>query len=413
MKKNIWILNHYASDTFHDRGGRHYSLAKYLQRAGYSPVIFCANAKHGAPECYFDDDSLWHEHLAEEIDVPYVFIRTRTYVGNGKQRIFNMMDYFLNVKKAAAEYAKKNGKPEVIYASSVHPLTLVAGIQLAKKFGVKCICEVRDLWPESLVVYGIAGPRNPAVILLRWLEKWIYKKADSLIFTMEGAYDYIAEQGWEKAVPRSKVHYINNGVDLEVFRSNQQNCTVADEDLDNPDLLKVGYAGSIREANKVGMLLDMAKTVSDPKVRFLIWGAGDEEAMLRQRVIDEKITNVVFKGYVEKKYVPYIAGRMDINYVDPFDEEIAKYGISSNKLFDYLAAGKPILMGFAGKHNPAEPFGCAVVREPNALALGEGLRQLIHMPAGAYQKMCAGAQQAAEKYSFASLTEMLIAVIEG
>ncbi len=413
MKKNIWILNHYAGDTFFANGGRHYGLAKYLKRAGCAPVIFCANAKHNAPGYYLNDDSLWHEHMAEAIDVPYVFVKTRAYVGNGKQRILNMMDYFLNVKKAAAEYAKKNGKPDVIYASSVHPLTLVAGIQLAKKYGVKCICEVRDLWPESLVVYGIAGPRNPAVILLRWLEKWIYKKADSLIFTMEGAYDYIIEQGWEKVVPKSKVFYINNGVDLEVFRFNRENCTVEDEDLENDDLIKVGYAGSIRQANKVGMLLDVAKATANPKVRFLIWGAGDEEAMLRQRVIDEKITNVVFKGRVEKKYVPYITSKIDINYVDPFDEDIAKYGISSNKLFDYLAAGKPILMGFAGKYNPAEPFGCAVVREPNAKALKEGLFQMLEMPSEAYRKMCDGAKQAAEKYSFANLTEMLIAVIEG
>lgn len=412
MKKNIWILNHYSHEMFFANGGRHYSLAKYLKRSGCMPVVFCANAKHAGSGLYFEDESLWHEHMAEEISVPFVFIKTRAYAGNGKQRILNMMDYFLNVKKAAAEYAKKNGKPEVIYASSVHPLTLVAGIQLAKKFGVKCICEVRDLWPESLVVYHVAGPKNPAVIALRWLEKWIYKKADSLIFTMEGAYDYIAEQGWEKAVPREKVYFINNGVDLEVFRSNRQNCTVADEDLENPELLKVGYAGSIREANKVGMLLDMAKTVSDPRVRFLIWGAGDEEAMLRQRVIDEKITNVVFKGYIEKKYVPYITSRMDINYVDPFEEEIAKYGISSNKLFEYLAAGKPILMGFAGKYNPAEHFGCAVVCEPNAKALKEGLFQMLEMPPEAYRKMCDGAKQAAEKYSFANLTEMLLAVIE-
>ena len=78
-------------------------------------------------------------------------IKARKYQGNGKQRVLNMVDFYRNVKKAAVEFAKKNAKPDIIYASSVHPLALVAGIQLAKKFGVKCICEVRDLWPESIV----------------------------------------------------------------------------------------------------------------------------------------------------------------------------------------------------------------------------------------------------------------------
>ena len=78
----------------------------------------------------------------------FVFVRGRTYEGNGKQRVLNMVDFFRNVKRAARAYAKTWGKPDVIYASSVHPLTLVAGLQMAKHFGVPCVCEVRDLWPE-------------------------------------------------------------------------------------------------------------------------------------------------------------------------------------------------------------------------------------------------------------------------
>ena len=88
---------------------------------------------------------------------------------------------------------------------------------------------------------GIAGPYNPAVLALRWLEKWIYKKADAVVFTMEGAYDYIKEQGWERDVPRSKVHYINNGVDLEAFRYNREHFQIDDPDLKNSDIFKVVY----------------------------------------------------------------------------------------------------------------------------------------------------------------------------
>ena len=68
MKTNIWILNHYASDMYFDRGGRHYNFAKYLRRAGYAPVIFGANSKHGKPERFLETDALWEERIAEEID---------------------------------------------------------------------------------------------------------------------------------------------------------------------------------------------------------------------------------------------------------------------------------------------------------------------------------------------------------
>ena len=77
MKTNIWILNHYASDMYFDHGGRHYNFAKFLRRAGYAPVIFGANSKHGKAERFFETDALWEEHAfananAEEEAAPAV-----------------------------------------------------------------------------------------------------------------------------------------------------------------------------------------------------------------------------------------------------------------------------------------------------------------------------------------------------
>ena len=81
MKKNVWIMNHYAGSMFFDKGGRHYNFAKYLRRAGYEPVIFCANSMHGNQEAFFDHQDLWHEHMADEINTPFVFVRARLYQG--------------------------------------------------------------------------------------------------------------------------------------------------------------------------------------------------------------------------------------------------------------------------------------------------------------------------------------------
>ena len=410
--KSVWILNHYAGETYFDRGGRHYSFAKYLRRAGYAPVIFCANTKHGKPERFFDTDALFAEQTAEEIGTSFVFVRARTYIGNGKQRVLNMIDFYRNVQKTAVEYAAQHGKPDVIYASSVHPLTLVAGIRLAKRFGVKCVCEVRDLWPESLVAYGIAGPHNPAVVALRCMEKWIYTRADAVVFTGEGTYDYIRERRWEKAVPRSKVYYINNGVDTEMFKSNRDTFRVEDGDLDDPGLFKVVYTGSIRKANGLDVLLDAAKEVEDRRVRILIWGDGDEKAALEQRVRDEHIDNVIFKGRVEKKFVPSIVSRADVNFIDPFSDNVAKYGISSNKLFEYLAAGKPILMQAKGAYNPVKTYRAGVSLDTlDPADLAAQIDRFAGMNAQEYGAYCAGALAAAGEYDFKRLTDKLLAAM--
>ena len=403
---NIWLINHYAVPPKYYPLARQTYFAKYLMKMGHEVTIFAASTVHNSNQNLITDGSKWREETVD--GVHYVYIKCLDYQGSGLKRVYNICEFAWKLPGVCKQFPK----PDAIVATSMPPTSCAVGIHLARKYGCRGIAEIADLWPESIVAYGIAGPNNPAVIALRWLEKWIYKKAQAIVFTMEGAYDYIVEQGWEKVIPRSKVHYINNGVDLELFHSNQTNCTLDDDDLNNIDIIKVGYTGSIRKANNIGMLLDIAKTINNPNVQFLIWGAGEEEAMLKQRVIDEHITNVVFKGRVEKKYVPYITSHVDINYVDPFDEVIARYGISSNKLFDYFAAGKPILMGFSGRHNPAEPYGCAVACEPNAQALCKGLLKMMAMPEKEYQKMCDGAKKAAEKYNFSNLTAMLLDVIE-
>ena len=415
MKKTIWIWNHYAGSMYEERGGRHYAFAKYLKQAGYEPVVFCSNARHGKVETYFPDTELWQEHEAEKIGVLFVFVRGRTYGGNGAQRVLNMVDFYRNVKKTARAYAKARGKPDVIYASSVHPLTLVAGIQTAKHFGVRCVCEVRDLWPESIVAYSNRFTReHPLIRLLYRGEKWIYQKADALIFTMEGGYDYITERGWETAVPRAKVHYINNGVDLEQFRYNQAHFRTEDADLEDPSVFKVVYTGSIRHVNQLGTLLDAAKQVTDPAVRFLIWGDGDQRALLEQRVRDERIGNVVFKGSVDKTAIPYIVSRADLNFAHNAPQEIFRFGISFNKLFEYMAAERPVLCDFPCRYNPAVRLGASdLVENPTPENIASAVIRMSRLPKVVYRSYCEAGKAAAQAYDMKALAKKLIHVLEG
>ena len=148
-KKSLGFWNHYANHTYFDQGGRHTISPSFWRRQVYEPVIFCAATIHNSSRQVDTGGALWTEK--PDSVCPYVFVKTRPYAGNGKQRVLNMVDFYRGVKKVALEYANVHGKPDIIYASSVHPLTLVAGIQMARHFGVKCICEVRDLWPEGIV----------------------------------------------------------------------------------------------------------------------------------------------------------------------------------------------------------------------------------------------------------------------
>lgn len=404
----IWLINHYAVPPQYYPLARQNYFAKNLMRLGHEVTIFAASTVHNSDKNLIEDDTPYREDVVD--GVHYVLIRCKGYHGNGASRILNMLEFARKLPGVCDKYPR----PDAIVATSMPPMSCAAGIKLARKYGCRGIAEIADLWPESLIAYGIAGPHNPAVLWLRRLEKWIYTKADAVVFTAEGAYDYIKEQRWEKEVPRSKVFYINNGVDLELFDYNKDHFRVEDKDLDDPEIFKVVYTGSIRRVNGLGLLLDAAKAIKNPRVRFLIWGDGDERPMLEQRVKDENIGNVVFKGRVEKKFVPSIVSRSDLNYTDPFPDYVSKYGISSNKLFEYFAGGKPILVQAREQYNPVKTYHAGIcLQSLTATDLAAQIDAFAQMDEVEYQGYCVGASAAAKEFDFKKLTDTLMNVIEG
>ena len=404
---NIWLINHYAVPPKYYPLARQTCFARELMSMGHDVTIFAASTVHNSDKNLITDGQPWREELVD--GVHYVYIKCAGYQGSGLKRVYNICEFAWKLPGVC----KKFPKPDAIVATSMPPTSCAVGIYLAKKYGSKAVAEIADLWPESIVAYEIAGPHNPAVIALRWLEKWIYKKADAVVFTMENAYAYIREQGWEKQIPESKVFYVNNGVDLPLFEANRENFRVDDPDLADESLFKVVYTGSIRKVNNLGLLLDAAKLVKNPKIRFLIWGDGDELPALRQRVKEEEIENVVFKGRVEKSYIPGIVSRADLNIAHNTPSPLFRYGISFNKLFDYLAAGKPVLSDFPCGHNPAVIRGASVeISEPTAENIARGIERFVSMDEREYQRYSDNAAAAAREYSFEALTKKLMAIID-
>lgn len=182
---------------YFDKAGRHYWFAENLIDSGYKPTIFCASTNHFSNN---NVDTKGEKYIQKTVnEIPFVFVNTPNYKGNGSKRIFNMIAFYRNLFSVSKHYSGLNSKPDIILASSVHPLTLVAGIRIAKKFGTPCICEVRDLWPEAIFTFDKVREKSLLGKILTTGEHWIYRKADALIFTKEGDTDYIKERKWDTA----------------------------------------------------------------------------------------------------------------------------------------------------------------------------------------------------------------------
>lgn len=417
MKKNIWIINHYASTAFQLKGGRHFWLSKFLKLSGYEPVVFCANTIHNTDKLISIKNSLYCEKRTE-CDVPFVFIEAMPYKSTLK-RLINMSVFAYRMYRLKAIFSKLYGKPDVIYASSVHPLTLLTGIYIARYFHIRCICEVRDLWPLALEVYGIIKKDTWLSELLYKGEYWLYNKADAVIFTIEGGKKYITDHKWNKGnggnIDLKKIFYINNGIDLDaVFASRGKN-TIIDEDLTS-DQFKAIYTGSVRLVNHLEFYVEVAKILKEDKnnnVKILIYGDGDERQALVDRCNELGLDNIKFKGHVDKKYIPYILSNASVTLMQNKDTPIIKYGMSLNKTFDYLASGKPVLCNVKpGFDYITESKAGICIKNATPQDIANALQYFVNLDKNEYLQYCNNAAELAKKFDFKFQTLKLIKIIE-
>lgn len=402
----IWIIDHYSVPVKYYPLARNTNFARHLMKKGHEVTIFAASTVHNSTENLVERGKRYIE--INDDGVKYVLVKCHPYSGNGVKRILNMYEFAKKLEFVCGNYEE----PDAILSTSMTLFACKKGLQLGEKYKCKKIAQITDLWPETLVAYGRAGRRHPLVLYFRAIEKWIYQHADRIIFSMEGAYDYIVEQGWERDIPVEKVRYINNGVDLERFDQEREQFRVRDNDLSDEKLFKVVYTGSIRKVNNLGLLLDAAKLVERKDVIFLIWGSGDELEQLKARVQAEQIGNVRFKGRVDKKYIPYIASQADLNLVHGENTPIVKYGLSLNKMFDCMAAGKPIFTDYLSLYNPAVQCGAAMeVKDPTAKSIAKTIDEMAGLETKRLETMGSNAREGAEQYDFKNLTGRLEAVI--
>ena len=417
---NIWLMNHYASNMYRDRAGRHYWFAQRLMQCGHTVAVFCAAT-------YLNGDYAVElkgrcMEVREQDGIPFVFVKTVASQGNGLKRVENMGLFYKNLFPTAKRYAAEHGKPDVIVASSVHPLTMIAGIQIAKRMKIPCVCEIRDLWPEAIFSFGKASADS----LLGWIlvagEHWIYRRADALIFTKEGDTDYLKEKRWTRAqggdIDLEKCHYINNGVDLAAYYRNIETEQLGDEDLLDSGRFNVTYAGTIRPVNNVGNLIDAAAIMKAKPgyrdVQFLIFGDGIQLPELKDRVKKERLDNVKLKGFIQRKYIPFILSRSSVNILN-YSQSHYNWtrGNSSNKLFEYMASGKPIISTVRMGYSILEKYRCGVeLDEDTPQALAEQIMRFHDMSPEERADIGKNAKEGAKDFDFSVLTDKLIRVLE-
>jgi len=346
----VWLINHYAVTPEHPGGTRHYDLARELAARGDDVTVIASSFHYAA----FEETKHYapgETYRIESVDgIRFVWIKTAPYRGNGLGRVRSMLEFTwkLRILRRAALPA-----PDVIVGSSVHLFAVYGAYRLAKTFDVPFVMEVRDIWPRTLVDMGVSR-WHPFVLLLGVLEPFLYRKAVRIITLLPRAAEHITAFG----VAARKVCWVSNGVDLSRFVS-----VTSSHRLDE-SRFNVLYAGTMGAANNLEPLLEAAGLLAERReIRITLVGSGPLKAAFAERA--RGMQNVTVLDAVPKEAVAPLLAEADVLFVGLKDLPLYRFGMSMNKVFDYMAAERPVVFAAAVPENPVEKAGSGLIVPPD------------------------------------------------
>lgn len=395
MSKNIWILNHYAVSPDMSGGTRHYDLGRELVRRGYKVTIFASGFDHNTKK-YVKVHPKERCKIEDYNGIYFVWLNTIHYYRNNWRRLLNMISYGFRVISTCSGIEK----PEVIIGSSVHPFAVLAAWWLARRYKARFIFEVRDLWPQTAVeMRTIKAAGIPAKILYAW-EKFMYKKAEKVIVLLPNAKEYIEKCG----IDPQKIVWIPNGVDLVQFDKNKRldlSSEVTKAFSKFKDKFKIVYTGAHGPANGLETVIDAAYLLfkKSANIHFFLIGDGSEKKKLIKKAQKKAVDNITFLDPVPKSQVPVILHQSDLLMFCLRDLDIYKYGISINKMYDYFASEKPVIMSGDTVNNIIqEAKACITIEPENPEELAKGIVKIQEMSPEERQKLGANGRAYVEKY---------------
>lgn len=337
--KTVWIVNHYATDPQETpSGSRHFSLARGLAARGWTPVLFAASTEHpsGLRRRGIDPDSKTTDRVRD--GVRFRFLHTPEYRG-GLARLRNMIIFTAALLRPSS--IRDLERPDIVVGSTVHPLAAWAASVLARRARVPFVFEIRDLWPQTLIDMGKLPEHGPVTWLMRRLERALCARATAIITLLPFASEYLIAQG----VPAEKVVWISNGTDADDFEGVAKPST---------DHFMYMYLGSVGRANGVRAIIDgfLTAAETDARIRLTIVGDGAERAALEQHAtLSSHGERVAFAAPVPKDRVPALITGADALVINVLDLDVYRYGVSMNKLFDYAASARPIVIASSARNN--------------------------------------------------------------
>ena len=327
------LLIHQAFAALDEAGGtRHHELARFLVKRGHrvtiiaSPVSYLTGKKNGQKQ-------------TREPEPGITILRAYTYTALHRNFIHRVVS-FLSFMISSFFLGLRVRKVDLVWGTSPPIFQGITAWLLARLKRTPFLFEVRDLWPAFAIAVGIL--RNKILIHSSlWLEGFLYRQADCVMVNSPGYIDHVRKHG------ARQVELVQNGADPDMFDPRVDGHNFRCEH-DLQDKFIALYAGAHGMSNDLEVVLQAAELLrNETGIRLVLIGDGKEKPALQARASAMNLPNLVFIPPAIKDEMPGVLAAADacIAILKPIDLYKTTY---PNKVFDYMAAGKPTILAIDG-----------------------------------------------------------------
>ncbi len=397
------LLIHQAFAALDEPGGtRHHELARHLVARGHrvtiiaSPVSYLTGAigsdADRAGEASGDDDGV-------------TILRVRTYSALHRSFTHRLVSFF-SFMLSSFWTGLGVGDVDLVWGTSPPIFQGLTAWLVARLKGVPFLFEIRDLWPAFAVAVGVL--RQPLLIRAsEGLERFLYRRADRLVVNSPGFIVHVKARGG------TQVELVPNGSDTAMFDPANEGQEFRNQHGLGKRFTAI-YAGAHGMSNDLEVLLDAARRLSDREdIAIVMLGDGKEKPVLQRRASEMELTNVFFAPPIPKNAMPGALAAADacIAILKPVDLYKTVY---PNKVFDYMAAGRPVILAIDGViRRVIEEAGAGIAVPPgDPAALATAISQLADDPQLRREMGSRGRAYVELNFDRVTLAERMVSVVE-
>lgn len=367
------LLLHQAFVALDEAGGtRHYEMASYLASGGHCVTVIASQTSYLTGTTA---GAAWEETIDfAQSGGRLTIIRVDTLPGLHRsfvRRVFNFLSFTWNAFWAGLRIKDV----DLVWGTTPPIFQAASAWALARLKGAPLLLEVRDLWPAFAVAMNVL--RNPLLIAAsEWLERFLYRVADTVLLNSPGFQEHVQARG------ARHVRIVPNGADASMFDPTASGAAFRKlHGLEGKFV--VLYAGAHGLANDLGVVLGAAGELrSEEQIAFVLVGDGKDKPKLQAQAAEMGLGNVHFIAPLAKREMAeaLAAANVCIAILKPLPQYATVY---PNKVFDYLAAGRPVALAIDGViRRVVEQAGAGVFVPPgDPAAMAAALRQLASQPA--------------------------------